>query len=172
MLITSGRWLQTPPTDSGGNDRPRDASPLSKALLAAIMAAVLYGALLGAVYGAISLITNQDVITEQDVGPLLGPVMAASACALVFVSVLMSLRPSGGPLRLPWARSVMTAIVVYLLGPAVGAIIVSFDRGDFFAGLFFFAVSVTGPFVVASAIVAIPVVLFTPLLASSSNRPR
>lgn len=168
----SGRWLQTLPTDSGGNDGPRDASPLSKALLAAIMAAVLYGALLGAAYGMISLATNQDVITEQDVGPLLGPVMAASACVLVFVSVLMSLRPAGGPLRLPWTRSIMTAIGVYLLGPVVGAIIVAFDRGDFFAALFFFAQSVTGPFVVASAIIAIPVVLFAPLLASSSNRPR
>ncbi|MEO7123221.1 MAG: DUF6121 family protein [Lacisediminihabitans sp.] len=136
------------------------------------MAAVLYGALLGAAYGIISLVTNQDVITEQDVGPLLGPVMAGFACLLVFISVLFSLRPAGGPLRLSWVRSVMTAIGVYLLGPAVGAIIVAFDRGDMFAALFFFAQSITGPFIVASALAAIPVVLFAPLLASSTNRPR
>lgn len=136
------------------------------------MSAVLYGALLGAAYGIISLVTNQDVITEQDVGPLLGPVMAGFACLLVFVSVLLSLRPTGGPLRLPWGRSVLTAIAVYLLGPTMGAIIVAFDRGDVFAALFFFAHSITGPFIVASALAAIPVVLFAPLLASSTNRPR
>ena len=63
------------------------------------MAMVLYGALLGCVYGFISLLTGRDVISEPDVGPLIGPVMAAVACVLVFVSVLMSLRPRSGPLR-------------------------------------------------------------------------
>lgn len=166
------RWPQTPRNDQPADGNSRDASPLSQALLAAIMASVLYGALLGAAYGIISLVTNSDVITEPDVGPLLGPVMAAFACALVFVSVLLSLRPTGGPFHLPLARSIITAIAVYLLGPAVGAIIVAADRGDMFAGFFFFAHSVTGPFIVASALAAIPVVLFAPLLASSSNRPR
>ena len=136
------------------------------------MAAILFGALLGAAYGIISLLTGRDVIAEPDIGPLIGPAMAASACFLVFVSVLLSLRPRGGPLRLPWARSVMTAIAVYLLGPAVGAILVAIDRADAFAALFFFAESVTGPFIIASAAIAVPVVLFTPLLATSSNRPR
>lgn len=136
------------------------------------MASVLFGALLGAAYGFISLLTSRDVITEPDVGPLIGPIMVASACAVVFVSVLFSLRPSGGPLRLPWARSVITAVIVYLLGPAVGAVLVAIDRADFFAALFFFAESVTGPFVVASAIISLPVVLFAPLLAASTNRPR
>ena len=136
------------------------------------MAAVLYGAVLGAAYGIISLVTNQDVITERDVGPLLGPIMAATACAVVLVSVLLSLRPRRGPFRLPVLRAVMTAVIVYLLGPIVGGVIVMFDRGDSFAGLFFFAHSVTGPFIVASALAAIPVVLFAPLLASTTNRPR
>jgi hypothetical protein len=167
----SGRWQQTQPADSGGGTGSRDASPLNRAILAALMAAVLFGALLGAVYGFISLLTGRDVITEPDVGPLIGPAMAASACALVFVSVLFSLRPRGGPLRLPWARSVVTAIAVYLVAPAIGAIIVSINRGDLFTALFFFAESVTGPFVVASALLALPVVLFTPLLAASTNRP-
>ena len=136
------------------------------------MAAVLFGALLGAVYGFISLLTGRDVITEPDVGPLIGPIMAASACAVVFVSVLFSLRPSGGPFRLPWVRSVITAIAVYLLDPAIGAILVAVDRADSFAALFFFAENVTGPFVVASALIALPVVLLTPLLAAGSNRLR
>lgn len=136
------------------------------------MASVLFGALLGAVYGFISLLTSRDVIAEPGVGPLVGPIMVASACAVVFVSVLFSLRPRGGPLRLPWARSVITAVIVYLLGPAVGAVLVAIDRADSFAALFFFAESVTGPFVVASAIISLPVVLFTPLLAASANRPR
>ena len=98
--------------------------------------------------------------------------MAASACAVVFMSVLFSLRPSGGPFRLPWARSVITAMVVYLLGPAIGAILVAIARADAFAALFFFAENATGPFVIASALIALPVVLFTPLLAAGSNRPR
>lgn len=136
------------------------------------MAAVLFGALLGAVYGFISLLTGRDVISEPDVGPLIGPIMAAAACAVVFLSVLFSLRPRGGPLRLPWARSIITAAIVYLLGPFIGAVLVAIDRADAFAALFFFAESATGPFVVASALISVPVVLFTPLLAGSSNRPR
>lgn len=135
------------------------------------MAAVLFGALLGAVYGFISLLTGRDVISEPDVGPLIGPIMAAAACAVVFLSVLFSLRPRGGPLRLPWARSIITAAIVYLLGPFTGAVLVAIDRADSFAALFFFAESATGPFVVASALISVPVVLFTPLLAGS-NRPR
>lgn len=150
----------------------RDASSLSRALLAAIMAVVLYAALLIAAYGTISLFTALDPISEPDVSPLIGPVMAASACVLVFVSVLMSLRPRGGPLRLPWARSVITALAVYLLGPVVGAVLVAVDRADLFAAVLFFATEVTGPFIVTSAIIAVPVVLFAPLLASSASRPR
>lgn len=136
------------------------------------MAVVLFAALLIATYGAISLFTGLDPISQPDVSPLIGPMMAAVACALVFVSVLMSLRPRGGPLRLPWARSIITAITVYLVGPAVGAILVAIDRADLFAAVLFFAAAVTGPFIVASALLAIPVVLFTPLLASSTSRPR
>ncbi|MEO6944816.1 MAG: DUF6121 family protein [Lacisediminihabitans sp.] len=165
------RWQQTQASEPPGAPI-QDASPLSRALLAAIMASVLFGALLGAVYGFISLLTGRDVITEQDVGPLIGPIMAASACAVVFVSVLFSLRPSGGPLRLPWSRSVITAVAVYLLGPAIGAILVAIHRADMFSALFFFAESVTGPFVVASALISLPVVLLAPLLATSTNRPR
>ncbi len=166
------RWPQTLPADPHSDGERRHGSPLGQAILTALMAAVFYGALLGAAYGIISLVTNQDVITVRDVGPLLGPIMAATACVLVFVSVLLSLRPRGDSPRLPWLRAVMTALIVYLFGPVVGGVIVMFDRGDGFAGLFFFAQSVTGPFIAASALAVIPVVLFAPLLASTTNRPR
>jgi Family of unknown function (DUF6121) len=134
------------------------------------MAAVLYGALLVCAYGFISLFSGRDVIRQSDVGPLVGPVMVFVACALVLVSALLSLRPRGGPLRLPWARAITTGLAVYLLGPLAGAVIVTFDRGDVFSALLFFADNVTGPFVVASAIVAIPVLLVTPLLAGNVKR--
>lgn len=131
------------------------------------MAMVLYGALLGCAYGFISLLTGRDVISEPDVGPLIGPVMAAAACVLVFVSVLMSLRPRSGPLRLQWARAVTTSLAVYLLGPTVGAILVTVTHGNVFSALLFFTANATGPFVIASAILAAPVILGTPLLAST-----
>jgi hypothetical protein len=138
-------------------------------LLAAIMAAILYGALLVCAYGFISLFSGRDVISQPDVGPLIGPVMVFVACALVFLSALLSLRPRGGPLRLPWARAITTGLAVYLLGPLVGAVLVTLSRGDVFSALLFFADNVTGPFVVASGIVAIPVLLATPLLAGSTK---
>ncbi|MHB1171404.1 MAG: DUF6121 family protein [Lacisediminihabitans sp.] len=146
-------------------------SPLKRALLAAVMATVLYGAILGFAYGVISLLTGRDVISEPDVGPLIGPVMAAVACVLVFGSVLMSLRPRRGPLRLPWGRAVTTAIAVYLLGPAVGALLVAVGRANAFSGLLFFGGNITGPFVICSAIVALPLVLAVPLLASRGQTP-
>jgi hypothetical protein len=104
-------------------------------VLAAIMAAILYGAVLVCAYGFISLFSGRDVIRQPDVGLLVGPVMVFVACALVFVSALLSLRP----------------------------------RGDVFSALLFFADNVTGPFVIVSGIVAIPVLLATPLLAGISK---
>jgi hypothetical protein len=141
-------------------------------LLAAIMAAVFYGALLICAYGFISLFSGRDVIRQPDVGPLIGPVMVSVACALVFLSALLSLRPRGGPLRLPWARAVTTGLAAYLVGPAVGAILVMFSRGDVFSAMLFFADNVTGPFVIVSGIAAIPVLLVTPLLVGTAKSPQ
>lgn len=175
----SGRWLQTPHADDrasadeeAGGNRPAGTVSLGQALLTAIMATILFVALLVAVYGVISLATGLDLISDPDISPLVGPVMAAFACVVVFVSVLQSLRPRGGSLRLPWARSITTAIALYLLGPLLGALLVTIDQADFFAGLLFFVHVATGPFIPASAVIAIPMVLFAPLLAASSNRPR
>jgi hypothetical protein len=44
-----------------------------------------------------------------------------------------------------------------------------FSRDDVFSALLFFADNVTGPFVIASGIAAIPVLLVTPLLAGASK---
>ncbi len=115
------------------------------------MATVLYGALLFCADGFISLWTNQDVIAEPGAGPLIGPAMLLVACALVFRSVRRfvrsGLRTSGGtgPLIL------FTALAVWFLSTATGAVLYAFGRNDPFSAVFFLARHLTDPFGLATA---------------------
>jgi hypothetical protein len=156
---------------------PRSDPPgglsLQAASLVAALTTVLYCAILICAYGFISLLTDREVVAVTGVGPLVGPVMVAVACALVFFAVLFSLRPPRTLLRMPWARAVGTALAVYLVAPLVGAVIVSIGHGDLVAALLFLGRSITGPFVICSAIVALLLVLVTPpVIARGRNAGR
>ncbi|MHB1234590.1 MAG: DUF6121 family protein [Microbacteriaceae bacterium] len=119
------------------------------------MATVLYGALLFCADGFLSLWTNQDVIAEPGAGPLVGPAMLLVACALVFRSVWhfvrSRLRTSGGTGRL----TVLTALAVWFLSTATGAVLYAFGRSDPFSAVFFLARHLTDPFGLAAAALAL-----------------
>lgn len=139
---------------------------LSQAILTAVLATVLYLALIICVWGFISLLTNTDVISEQ-VGPLIGPVIAASATVIVFAGSLTQIRNGSG-----WLVPIVTAAGVYLAPAIIGALIVVVSSADPAAGLLFFAARATSPYVPAAAILATVVVLLVPLIRSRDSPAR
>lgn len=144
----------------------------SRALLVAAMVAVLYGALLVAIDGFMSLIFDRDVIVEEDAGPLVGPIMAMVAVAVVFVSVLGGLRPTVGRRPVPVVRAVGTFVLVYVLGPLVGSVAYALGQDQLFTGLDFFGQYLFSPFVIASAVLAGATILFLPVIATARSRAR
>lgn len=150
----------------------RPPRSFSRALLVAGMVTVLFGALLVAVDGFLSLLTDRDVISQPDAGPLVGPVMAVVGLAVVFVSVLDGLRPPAGRIRIPVARAIGTGLIVYLLGPMAGATVYVFGQQQLMSWLVFFGGYLTSPFVIASAVLAAFTVLFLPLIASARSHAK
>lgn len=136
------------------------------------MVTVLYGAILVAVYGFISLIFDQDVISEPDAGPLIGPIMAVVALAIVFSSVLGGQRPEPGRPRIPVARALGTATSVYLLGPMFGSVVYAFGQNELLTAVLFFAHYLASPFVIASAVVALVAILLLPAIRMAGSAAR
>lgn len=140
------------------------------------MVTVLYGAILVAVYGFISLFSDRDVITEPDAGPLVGPIMAVTALAILFFSVLGGLSPGAvrrpgstgrqgsAGYRVPVGRAIGTAASIYLLGTAAGSIVYAFGQSQLLTAVLFFAQYLASPFVISSAIVALVLILLLPLI--------
>ncbi len=136
------------------------------------MVTVLYGAILLALDGILSLLADRDVISEADAGPLVGPIMAVVALAIVFVSVLGGLRPTSGRPAIQVARAITTAVLVYLVGPLAGAIVYTAGQDQLLAGLLFFARYLASPFVIASALLALVPILLLPLIGVARSRAR
>jgi hypothetical protein len=156
-------------------ERPSDPAPsgsFSRALLVAGLAAVLYGAILMAVDGFVSLLADRSVISEPDAGPLIGPIMAVVALAIVFVSVLGGLRPTSARPSIPAGRAVVTGVLVYLLSPLAGAIVYVVGQGRLVTGALFFVKYLGSPFVIAAAALAIVAILLLPLIALARSRAR
>lgn len=157
-------------------ERPSDpattSGSFSRALLVAVMVTVLYGAILLAIDGFVSLLADRDVIQEPDAGPLVGPIMALVVLAAVFVSVLGGLRPTLARPAIPVARAVVTALLVYLLGPLAGAIVYVAGQEQLLTGVLFFARYLLSPFVIASAVLALVPILLLPLISIARSRAR
>lgn len=151
---------------------PANRRSFSRALLVAVMVAVLYGAVLMAVDGFSSLLLDRDVIQERDAGPLVGPIMAVGALAVVFVSTLGGLRPTSVRRRIPVGRALGTAALVYLLSPLAGAIVYAFGQDQLLSAVSFFGRYLLSPFVITSAVLAGLVILFLPLIAAARSRAR
>lgn len=144
----------------------------SRALLVAVMVAVLYGAILLAVDGFVSLFSDRSVISEPDAGPLVGPIMAVVALAVVFVAVLGGLRPTPGRPVIPVARALVTAALVYLLSPLAGAIVYLAGQETLLTGALFFGKYLASPFVIAAAVLALAPILLLPLIGLARSRAR
>jgi hypothetical protein len=125
-----------------------------------------------AVDGLVSLLADRSVISEPDAGPLIGPIMAVVALAIVFVSVLGGLRPTSARPSIPAGRAVVTGVLVYLLSPLAGAIVYVVGQGRLVTGALFFVKYLGSPFVIAAAALAIVAILLLPLIALARSRAR
>lgn len=110
--------------------------------------AAFFAGLVG-VWGFTSLILDRDVIDYPDAGLLLGPAMAVTACAVVFVR---SWRVRRSPT--PLLYGALTALLTYALVLLIGAVGYSTVRGNFGvlpAALIHFGIS---PFMIGAALLA------------------
>ncbi len=136
------------------------------------MVAVLYGAVLVAVDGIISLITDRDVISEPEAGPLIGPIMATVAVGVLFFSILGGLSPTSRKTRLMVGRALSTALLIFLLSPLAGSIGYALGQPQLASGIPFFLRYLLSPFVLASALIAILPVMVLPWIARARSGAR
>ena len=126
---------------------PTQPEPPGRGLLA-LGATVLAVALLVFVGGFLSLFLDRDLIEVSDAGTLVGPLMAATTCAVVFSFVFRR-----QPLRL--GMRVLSASLWTLIGaPATGAIVYSIVRENLAVIPVFFGTFLLSPFVLVSALIA------------------
>ena len=128
-----------------------------------IFATAAYLAGLVALWGFTSLILDRDVIDYPDAGLFLGPAMAVTGCAIVFIG---SWRVRRSPTPILYGG--LTALIAYALILAIGAIGYSMVRanlGVIPATVLHFALS---PFMIGAAVLAGIVIAATALV----TRPR
>ena len=136
------------------------------ARLVAAFAAALFLALAVAASGMISLLTNREVLTETDAGPLVGPIMFAVAVLALYVQLvaLGSREPSRRGSTI--ISALVAGVVVYFLFLLAGSTLYSLGKGRPLPGLLFFGSNALGPFAPAVGVIAI-VVAFAYLILLS-----
>ncbi|WP_166785823.1 DUF6121 family protein [Cryobacterium sp. TMT1-62] len=145
------------------------------ATVVAVFAAVLLAALLVAAFGMISLLTDTDVISDPNAGPLVGPFMTAAAVVLVFtLMLLLGLRTRPENQRIAVGYSLGTGVAALVVFVLVGGVLYALGTGvpTDTAGLpgdsVGFAASVLlGPFAVTTGILSFIVTLLYSLVLAS-----
>jgi hypothetical protein len=150
----------------------------------AIFATVLYFALVVCAFGFVSLLTDTDVVTQQDAGPLVGPLATASAVITVLLYLLgigrryerdlhAALAASAGdPVKLPLGRAVLIGIVSFVVYVFVGAIAYSVVTAEVFAVVLFAAGSALSGYAVAVGVLAVAIsVAYMLVLGSGGEHP-
>ena len=127
-----------------------------------VFAAVLFLALAIAASGIISLFADREVLTERDAGPLIAPIMFASATAAFYV-LLVTLGRRRGSL---FAGALITAVITYFFSLLSGSTLYSVGKGRPLLSLLFFGSNAIGPFAIAVAVIAFIVALAFLLLLS------
>jgi len=121
----------------------------------AAFAVVLFLALAIAVSGIVSLISDREVLTERDAGPLIAPVMFAVATAALYTQLVTFGLRRGSII----VNAVVIAIVCYFLFLFSGSTLYSLGKGRPLLGLLFFGSNALGPFAAAVLVIAFVVAL-------------
>jgi hypothetical protein len=158
--------------------------PASFPYTLAIFATVLYFALVVCAFGFVSLLTDTDVVTQADAGPLVGPTATGSAVLTVLLYLLGLGRryernvheavaaSVGDPVRLPLGRSVLIGIVSYVVYVLIGAIAYSIVTAEVFSVVLFAAGSALSGFAIAVGVLAMVIaVAYMLVLGSGGEHP-
>jgi hypothetical protein len=158
--------------------------PASFPYTLAIFATVLYFALVVCAFGFVSLLTDTDVVTQADAGPLVGPTATGSAVVTVLLYLLglgrryernvhQAVAASiGDPVRLPLGRSVLIGIVSYVVYVLIGAIAYSIVTAELFSVVLFAAGSALSGFAIAVGVLATVIaVAYMLVLGSGGEHP-
>lgn len=138
------------------------------ATVVAVFAAVVLAALLVAAFGMISLLTDTDVISDPDAGPLVGPIMTAAAVVLVFtLMLLLGLRTRPENQRVAVGYSLGTGIAALGVFVLVGAVLYALGAGLPGDSVGFAASVLLGPFAVTTGILSFIVTLLYSLVLAS-----
>jgi hypothetical protein len=135
------------------------------ASIIAIFATVLFFALAICASGLISLFADRDVLTEKDAGPLVAPIMFATATVGLFVQ-LIAAATSTRRRGVGVVAALVIAVIVFLAFNVSGAIIYVLGSGQPLSGILFLASNALGPYSIAVGLIAIVVALLYLVLMS------
>lgn len=158
--------------------------PASFPYTLAIFAAVLYFALVVCAFGFLSLLTDTDVVSQADAGPLVGPTATGSAVVTVLLYLLGIGRryerdlheaiaaSIGDPVRLPLGRAVLIGVVSYVVYVLVGAFAYSIATAQLFSMVLFAAGSALSGYAIAVGVLAAAIsVTYMLVLGSGGEHP-
>ena len=150
----------------------------------AVFATFTYFALVVCAFGFISLLTDTDVVSQPDAGPLIGPTATAAAILAVLLALLGVARryeasvaranaaSIGDPVRVPLGRAISTGVIAMLTYVLVGSVLYSVTADHLFSGLLFAADAIVRFYGIAVGILAAFVyVAFALILAAGGAHP-
>lgn len=158
--------------------------PVAYSYVLAVFATFTYFALVVCAFGFISLLTDTEVVTQRDAGPLVGPTATAGAVGVVLVALLLAARryeasvrraneeSIGDPVRVPLGRAISTGIFAWLAYVLIGSILYAVTADQLFAGVLFAADAILRLFGVAiGTLAALVYVAFALILAAGGAHP-
>ena len=138
------------------------------AIIVAIFATMLYVAAVVAALGMISLVTNTDVITEADAGPLVGPFMVGAATVVVlFFMVGIGIRTSPERQHVAVVASLIAGVVALCAFVATGGLLYGVGSGNAVDIVLFAGARLGGPYAWAAGILAFVVTLLYSIVLAS-----
>lgn len=166
---------------SPDGEQPR---PASYPYVLVIFATVAYFAVVVCAFGFVSLLTDTDVVSQADAGPLVGPIATGSAVLTVLLSLLGIARryerdlsaavasASAYPVRLPLGKAGSIGLVAYLLYVVVGAAGYAIHTGEPFSFVLFAAdASIRGYAIAVGVLAAVISVSYMLVLAAGGEHP-
>lgn len=160
------------------------ARPASFPYVLVVFAAGLYFALVVCAFGFVSLLTDTDVVSQADAGPLVGPAATGAAVVTVVLFLLGVAQryehetraaiaaSSGDPVRLPLGRSFLIGIVTYAAYVLVGAALYAITTGEPFSFVLFAADSSLRGYAVAVGVLAAVIsAVYMLVLATGGEHP-
>jgi hypothetical protein len=143
------------------------------AIVVACFAAGLYLAVLVAAFGLISLGTDTEVIPDRSAGPLVGPIMAGVAVAVLLVLLIRTgIRVPGEQQRIAPLNALGAGLACYLAYCLTGGVAGALATGDLLHFALFAAGQLASPYAIAVGVAAVVVMLLYQLVLVGRFRQR